>query len=832
MNILVNHTLRSIKSNKGQFATILITIIIVTALIFVSLTVGSLFYNLNVSIKSRLGSQTDITITGDIFSEARLNEFIANNSDKIEYVDTYLELGALFKNEDSKDNSSKVVMVEATDTKLLAERYPEMLLIQEEYKEFYQYPSVWVGQSFVDENSLEIGDEVEIYLEMYRSYQKMTITYIFENEGFFANSTVNNVIIDYDSINAKGMLNLANIKLINDSDYDQVSKDLYEYMGNDNLTVDSSIDYEFIESIVEDNQQLLNISLIFIVALMLFILFTSYLVVTKNRLNEMVIFKAVGATPTQTTLLMVIEAIIYGVIGASIGLALGRICMGIAVEKVIPTFTDAIQFTFMDYFISFILGVAMSVAGAIIPVVNISKENIRQLTASNMKMPKDVPIYILAIVSVLLVACILLLIFVQSIALYTTIALIIIGAIWVVLIIPYVITAVSKLFSFGNGAHRIASFSIKRNSFSRTLSAMVGSVITFTFIVISIITIIISALTPFNTRFEGDFVIQAIDDSDLNIVNDEIDGIYGVESSFVYNYTSCMWITDTQTKNYFVYTVDNSDAIEGLTEGVTDEVIERFNSETNPVIISYDLEQRFGLEIGDKLNITIGDEVALKGTLDSEFVVVGIDYAMANTDRIMVISSDDFTIGGEIVDSYDSMIFVNAQDYVWQSDLYGQLRDSVENDYCYILEFDNWAYASSIGIDGIISLLTILQIVVSGVALIGIINLTIVTLLSRKREFEIYNSVGMDKKRYLTIILGEGVIIAVCGALIGLVLSIIVNRLMPTFAIMIDRFIVYEFFPINIVITIGICIALYILIYLITSAIRKGKYVFDRNVIN
>ncbi|NLL56655.1 MAG: ABC transporter permease [Clostridiales bacterium] len=830
MNILVRHTLRSIKRNSGQSVVIILTIILVTAMLFVALTIGDLFYNLNVALDSRLGSSTDITLTGDVFATSKLNEFIKKYDKDIEYVDTYLQIGALFKNQDAYDKTSKAVLVEATDTLQLAKRYPEMLIVAQEYNYSYQHPAVWVGKSFMEENKLECGQVVEIYLDMYHSYQKMTITYVFENQGFFANSTVNNLIIDYSSVNAKGMLNLANIKLSNDANYRAISKALYEHMDNENLTVSPSVNYEKVARVVKNNQLLLNVSLVFIVALMLFILFTSYLVVTRNRVGEMAIFKSVGATSLQTALIMISEAILYGVIGASVGLIIGRIGMGLAVMYTIPQFISAVTFSFSDYVFSFLLGITISVLGAILPVINVSKESVRSLTASNVKIAKKGSLPALIISTVLLVVCVILLVTLTKYALAVTIALVVAVALWIILIIPYVIKAISWLFTHGAGSHRIAGFSIKRNSYSRTLSAMVGSIITFSFIVISIINIIIYAVTPYNARFESDFVIESIDGSDLSNVRETVSGIKGVKDAFLYYEVPCRWELGTQIVDYRVYTVDNIDAVEGISEKVSKQTLDLFNKELRPVIVSYDLMQRLNLEIGQEISITLGDKDYQKGTLGGKFKIIGIDYAMTSTDRVMIIPESALTIDGEKV-SAKSMIFVNASQNVWKKDLYSHIRDKIETQYSYILEFDNWAYATSVGIKGIANLLMALQIIVSLVAMVGVINLTIVTRLSRKQEHHIYSAVGMDKKGYTITAVCEGFIIALTGGIIGFILSFIINRLMPSFAILIDRYVVFKLLPWYIPAMALASILMYTLVYLAIYIAKKTKYVYDRGVI-
>ena len=830
MNILIKHTLRSIKSNWGQFAVIIMTIMVVTAMLFVAFSIGDLFYNFNVSVDSRLGSSTDISLSGDLYSKAKLNEFINDNSKDIEFVDNYLQMGALFKNENASDKTSKLVMVEATDTKIMAKRYPNMLKISEELKGNYEYPSVWVGKSFVDENNLNIGDEIKIYLDMYRTYQTMTITYIFENEGFFANNVVNNLIIDYESINAKGMYNLSYIKLVDSGKYDEISTNLYDYMGNDNLSVSRAVDYEKVHRIVNNNQLLLNVSLIFIVALMLFILFTSYLVVANKRISEIVVFRAAGATPMQTTLIMLLESAIYGTFGAVLGIMLGRLGMGIAVRQVIPNFASAVTYDFSDYFVSLILGIGISIFASLIPIVNISKVKIRQLTTGSNNLAKKVSPLVFVIVTLLMVSNILVLIFVENATIVATVTLTIIVATWVALIVPYIIKLLSKLFSMGKGSHRIAGLSIKRNTSSRTLASMVGSIIVFTFLVVSIISIVISAITPSNERFEADFVAQSVDKIDYQEIRQDIIGTVGVQDAFLINMEPSRLVQGNQTYEYTTFTVENSEAINSIAKGVTKEVKTRFDMTLHPIILSYDMAQRCGLEIGDKMQIELGNKEITEGKLDNEFVVVGMDYAKTNNDRCVVISASDLMQNGVLINANSSLILVNAKKGVWVRDLYLQLRDNLEQKYCYILKYDDWAYATNVGMRGIQELMKILQILVSVVALIGVINLAIITLLNRKREFTIYYSVGMDKKRYIITMLIESIIIGLSGAIIGVILSIIVNRLLPVFAKLIDRYLVMQIFPVTIPIIVGIAMLIFVIIYIIVSLIKKTNYIYDRNV--
>ncbi len=830
MRILFNHTLRSIKSNPGQFFVITLTIIVITCMLFVSLTVGDLFYNLQLSLNSRIGKEADVRMEG-IFSEARLREFYEENVSSVEYIDTYMQYGGLFRNFYSEDSVSKVILIEATNLREFYERHKDTLTLYQYYEFSYHYPEVWLGKSFAEENNLKAGDTVEIYLEYTKSYQKMTVSYIFENYGMFANSVINNVMVDFSTVSSRGILTTAYFNLKDGVDRTKFMSDLNNFMNNTELKIAPAVDYADINRVVSNNQQLLNVALVFIIALILFILFTSYLVMAKNRLNELVTFKTAGATNAQLVLIMVFEGIFYGAIGAVIGLILGRAGMAFAASKVIPNFPDAVQYKVTDYIISFILGIIISAAAAVIPSIKASKDSVRSLISGSVKEIKKPPFILVPIAVVLVVACILLIVFLPDISVAVLAVLLVIMAVLIMTVMPYVINGISYLFRKGKGPSQIAFFSVKRNSFNQTLSSLIGSVMVFTFLVVSIINIIVYALKPYNERFQSDFVVESVDNTNLRDTATELEKVYGVNNAYYYGYDTFIWQNGNLNQEYLVYGVDNINSIKYISSGVSAESLQAFSGTVNPVIVSYDLIQRFGLKINDKIKLDIGDKNSgVKHTLYGEFTIVGIDYAMTKNDRVMIIFNDSFVVDREEYKPDGKMVFVITDKNVPNKDLYYDLRDRLEGTG-YILEYNDWAYATSVGIRGVITLLNILQIMISLVAFIGIINLTIVSRLERNREFNIYRSVGMDKKGFSILSICEGLIIGLSGGVIGFFMSVVLNRLMPTFAIMIDRYLNNSIVPISIPIIIFSAAALYMLTYFVVAISGKRKTEIERNIL-
>ncbi|MDD4316498.1 MAG: FtsX-like permease family protein, partial [Clostridia bacterium] len=574
MNIILNHTLRSVKNNRTQIAVIVTTIAVVTLMIFVALSMTGLFYNINVASQSRLAGDTDIGLSGgELFPLAKLEDFVSDNKQKVLYADCYLQIGGLVKTADV----TKIIMVEATDLETLNSRYPQKLATKEATQTVAEYPSVWIGEDFAAELDVVAGGTIELFFEGAERFEKMTVSRILYNRGFFADSNVNNVFIDFSSINHRGMINLGYLKLADDGDYAVVEQQLQAHMKNDAIVLKTSIDTQRIGEIIVNNTRLLNIALAFIMAIMVLILFTSYLVIARGRLNEMIIFKAAGASPAQTTLIMLTEVILYGIIGAAVGLALGRAGMAVMSKALIPNFPGAISYDLWKYFAAFFLGVGVSALSAIFPVLRISRKSVRELSSGIVKDVRYAKPVIIVGLSALLATAVTLLFVYEAWIVPLTFAVIALFACWVYFVVPYVVRLFSRIFALPGGESRVASFSIKRNSSTNVLTILVGSVVTFSFIVVSVISLVITAITPYNSRYSADYVVSSTENADFGELSEKLQNVEGVTDIVYYKIADYEIPRQNQSPlKYKVVGVSAASALSYATKGVDAETIQKF----------------------------------------------------------------------------------------------------------------------------------------------------------------------------------------------------------------------------------------------------------------
>lgn len=832
MGTLLRHTIRSSDSNKGQVAIIIITVMVVTAMLFVALTMFDVFYNINMNENDRvaqgadmlLGSNTD---SMEFFSQSRLERCLEEGDIKNYY--TFSKFSSILKT----DEVSRVVLVEATDmSKYLTEHTLKYIDEFNEktpnpdvyYPESGAYNNVIVGETFAKNADIKVGDLIEIYLPTHNKYTQLLVKYIAKNEGIFGSNADINVLVDYEAVGASGQLTAAYINFTSPNLYDKYEKIFQEEFPS--VDVGEGNRESDVMDIVRNNTSLLIIGLIFLVAMMMIILFTAYLIIARNRMNEMVVFKSAGATPTQITFIMLLEVVFYAVIGGVMGLALGRALMGIAVYKILPLVHNAINYAIWKYIVAFICAILVTICAALGPIIKVSRKSVRELTSSSQKVAKPVNVWVFVAITIALVGTTIGYKFMSGTAvLVMSVVLLIIMIAWVYCAIYYTIKGVSFLMKKIKpaGAFSLAGRTVERNGAMHTVTILLAVVIAFSFLVVEVVDLVKAATVPFRSRYDAEYTVllnQEPSDKGYDGVNEYIKGIDGISDSGYFNSKDFI-MPGTEDDEWTIYGVSDYPTLAhcssgGLSEGFESE----WNNTPNALVVSQDMLLRYRWKVGDTIRTKV-DSLDFQYE-EVEFKIVGVDYSVTEYDRIAYAKHS-------AIEKYSgySIYLIQKADDVDVNDAFISLRNGVEAlkyKNCYALTFDEWAYATTKNLSGIGLLLTFLQIAVYVVGFMGLVNLSIVTVFDRKREINLYKLSGMSSKDYMAFAFGEGVIVALSGGIIGLIIGFIMNQLLPNMGSIVDKFLAYQIFPLSVLVIFAIAFALFVLLWqLIAVANRKSK---------
>ena len=840
MKAFLRHILRSADSEKGQVAVIVITIAIVTCMVFITFGMYDVFFNLNMAEYDRVAEGADMLLgdnfnAGETFSKARLERILANEPESdIKDIYYFVKFPTILKT----DTDSKSVLIEATDLeKYLTEKEVKYVEIFDEntanpdlpFNEAGGYSSLIVGDSFAKEAGLKAGDLVEVYLPTYSMYTSLVVRAVALNEGIFGSTTDLNVLVDFSAVGNQGQISAVYINFTDEALFEKYEELFATYFPNVECGEGNS--YSEVKSIVTNNTLLLSIALVFLVVTLGLILFTSYLIISRNRMSEMIIFKSAGATPNQVAGIMLAEVGFYAVVGGVIGLMLGRVMMGVVTKALLPHAPHAVTYPFWKFLVSFVISVAVSIISTLVPVIQVSKKTVRELSSSGFKVSKPANLITFIVSSVLVLGIAITYVFLEGIALLIlSVALVLAIAFWIYTAIYYVTAFISMIAQkIGKGgASYIAGISVKRSGAMRTVTTLIAVVIAFSFLITQVVGIVKNATIPFRERYTADYVVLSQDDmelADYDLIKGtalNVNGINGVGWFNSVDYTFLNSETDLT-----IYGVGDHWALEHCTTGLDSGVEARWKSVDNPIVLNQNVAMMLDAEIGDEVSFNPVPE-DYKSEVHT-FTIVGIDKSVSQWDMVAYC---DYKHNYRMA-PYGTFLITASE---VSDETFVELRDAIEKldvTNTFALTYHEWAYAEQESFAGVGTLLTLLQILVWVISILGVGNISIVTVYDRRNEFKLYKLSGMSGGDYLKFAFAEGIITALSGGVLGFMAGYAVNMLVPSLGSIIERYSAFNVMPWQLIVTFAIGVVAFMVLWMLIALVNRNvkiKSINERNL--
>lgn len=833
MKLIWRHTLRSTAGNPLQAAVVLLTVVFATALIFAGFAMSDLFYDMTRAEYNRNAQDADIMVgthspSSELFSAARLEEAVAEKGG-VTRLETFLKLGGIVKT----DEVTMTALVEAVDLETYFNTHA--VRFTEHYQAggtdgstaVHEYRAAVVGQRTAKEYGIKAGDVIEVYLATYNHYAKLRVDYVAMDEGVFASPSANIILTDFRSVGNLGQINAAYLTLDGTVSYDDYVEYLEELFPSAEIGEGDSETY--VRNISDGNTTLFTVAVAFIVALMAFILATSYMIIGRNRISELVIFKAAGASPAGTAAVILTEVLWYALLGGLGGLLLGRFCIGVAGYVLLPPAAGGIKDVAWKYIVSLLLSIAVTVLSTLGSVISISKKTVREMTSDNAREAKR-PNYIVGAVSALtLTGCAVGVRFAKGMGMYLVIVGLVIS---LAVLIAFATAAVLQFVAFlagkmrVKGAFELATRTVKRNKGVRTVTSLSAALITFAFLVVQIIGLVNGALVPFRSRYSSaDYVVTADelkDKEEIEKVEEILRDGYGIRATG-YMVSTNMRFLDDEDREISLYGLSDFATLNRM-------VSPKFNAEIRtqwlesdcPIVLSRDMALRWNLKAGDTLTLrTVGDDFK---DIIFTFTVVAFDETVTEWDQIGYVRFGDLS---EVTNGVT--YFVEREENADPADTFLALRDRVERLRIkggYALPFDEWAYgAMNQSLSGVRTLLTLLQIAVYAVGILGIVNLSVAVAMDRQKELRVYRMTGMDKKFQLNYAFAEGLMMALAAFIAGVLTSFALNQILTPLGSVLDKYMTFPIFPWSALIAGGIGLVVITAVWVGTAVFTKEKTV-------
>lgn len=507
----------------------------------------------------------------------------------------------------------------------------------------------------------------------------------------------------------------------------------------------------------------------FSLTISIFIIYSSYKVITLDRLPVIGTFRSIGATQKAVSRILLLESLFYGSLGGLLGIPAGMLILKLLLQGMGQSLSRGIAIPIvispLSIIISFTVAIAVSLLSAWYPVSQASRLPIKDVVLGTVE-EKNIPRRFIVGLGILLFLISLILPKLASgTMLYLAGGFSLLGLIAAtILIIPPVTNLISMGLEhlYGLVFHnegRLAARNLRDNK-------SITQNITLLFISISAV-IAISVVGNFVTTYIRDVFngaeIQGFADGQMSPAFveqvEEMDGIDKVLPLFVFkNEVQGNGITFSRleaTDNLEWYS--SMFALHYTTNSQEKQVFSAFAAKRS-IILSESCMERTGFSVGDTLTLSDGDA-------ENSYVVAG-SFKSRATDVEAVISSS-YAASDFGRSTYGLLAYTAADPEA----IMVQIRDLFGNtsNWSRTVEEFNSDALSTVG--AFLQPMHSMTYFILLLATVGVINNLLINYMQKRRAIAMYKSVGLSNRQNIKMTLLEGFSSGLIGAVIAIFVS-------------------------------------------------------------
>ncbi|WP_447497561.1 ABC transporter permease [Clostridioides difficile] len=767
MKIILKYIFTNIKERKIRTAVMLLSIVLSTVLLFVSFSIGLSYESAQRKMAKGMYGTATISVQ-------------SKNPDILTNLEDIPDLNAI---------KSKVGVLESSAIYNKGGYYEEFSLISADLSQLNKInkPRLENGDSITDFSGDKIilpnrftskykikkGDSIT--LQIYgKSYTFQVSDIASYDTVFLRNTRGVNALLPKETLSKIINKGSGYTRVLIESE-EEITENLVNKLSKELSTEKYMVSNTINETkIISDaRQKTMPFFLIsfFALTLSIFIIYSSYKVITLERLPFIGTFRSIGANEKTVTRILMLESILYGSIGGLIAIPIGVVVLNLMLHGLGNSLEQGISIPVVispiGVIISVIVAIIVSSFSAYIPVKKASHLPIKNIVLGTVEEKNVSNRSILFIGSIMFILSILLPRISPENTLYLAGGFSLLGLIVAtIVLIPLITDIMSIVFEFvyknilGNEG-KLAARNMKNNK-------NIIQNITLLFISISAviaISVVGNFVKTYITDVFRDAELQGFADGKMNeeFIEDvrHMDGIKKILPLYVMNNEiSGNGVTLSRlegTDNIKLY--NSMFGINYTNFEIKKQVIEAFNDKRS-VILNEDTLKKVGLSIGD--TITLSND-----KYDFSYKIVGSFKSRANDVEAVIPSH--YAVNDFDKTNYVFLVYtaVNPDAVMIQirylfGDTYNWSR-TVE-------EFNNDSLNT---ISSFLSPMNKMTYFIFLLATVGIINNLLINYIQKRRSIAMYKSIGLSNKQNIKVTLIEGFTSGLLGAVIGIVISIL-----------------------------------------------------------
>ncbi len=776
MAIIIHFIIRNIIEKKFRTFLILFSITLSAALFFASVALsGTIEQTFMQRIKKYFGT-AQIVIWPNEKSPYWLHRIrkMEKLRDRFEYVVGAIEAGATY------DNKKETVNIDLKGYYLedLQKINPYMLK-----QEANLYPftgrKIIISRKLADKFQFRIGQYIELLMDGNKHY--FEVVGIAETYGMFQeDGQSNTTVVPRETLAgmfyAPGAVSVIYFKLKDPSRLFETISDLSKEYRR--YTVREPVSWAELKRYTQSVTTPFLIMVVLVLFMSVFIIYSSFKVITRERLPVIGTFRSIGATRRMTDLVLFLESLFYGILGGTAGCILGFAILYLMSVLMTPAWLrgvkTSIQFTPVQLIGTFVLALIIPLISSFIPIVKISKFSVKDIVLNSMEKPKPKRSFRLIIgVFSLIFAIVAPFLAPKQWALYIDVLSMLLAVSSIVIMVPYITSWFLKLFEhiytylLGNEGVLAAKNLRENKSILNNISLLaigISSLLMINTVSFSVIKEVANLFK--DATFEvWSWFPQA--DRRLEGIIRTVDGVKDTYGIYAANRIE---VDGTKERINLLQGINTNRYLDYWNisvDGNREQLIRQLDNDRN-IMLSFILKDKLEVQNGDLLTLRMkkGNRIyRVIGFFNS--LNWGGSHALMAEKYLKLDMSNRYYDNIYIKTSKDpSIVIANLQKKFKRYRPWMETKQQISDNE---VKSQQQMFLILQGF----SLMTLI------IGVFGVFNNLIISFLERKRSIAMMRSVGMSKQQTLKIILIESLTGGIIGGIVGIIAGTILVSQIP-----------------------------------------------------
>ncbi len=764
LKIILKYMVTNVKERKTRTAVMLLSILLSAALLFVSFSIGASYESAQRKMARGMAGSATLSVTR---SDGGIKDGILPELSSIHASVGMVEGTALY----SENGYYETIDLIAADLRKLSKINPPRLVNGGDISDF-SGSQVILPDRFTSKYGIKKGDTIT--LQVGETPISFTVAEIAAYDTVFLRHTRGaTALVPLSTLS--GLLDQTEgyteilVEPAEGVTTAELKNELAAMLPSEEYQISEVINEAQIEADARQKSMPFFLISFFSLTMSVFIIYGSYKVITLDRLPVIGTFRSIGATQKAVTGILLLESMLYGVIGGLIGIPAGILVLKLILRGMGESISQGIEIPVVispfSIFLSFSAAVTVSLLSAWIPVRRASRLPIKDVVLGSVE-ERAVPRRFIVMGGVILFAVSMILPKLASgKMLYPAGGFSLLGLITAtILMVPLLTNLICWGLEYLLGAvlgneGRLAARNMRDNK-------NVGQNITLLFISISAV-IAITVVGNFVTAYVGDVFrdaeLQGFADGYMEPqFVERVKNMEGIEKVLPLHVYKDQMQADGRTLSRLEATddLDCYSSMMGLQyteKGMKEQAVSAFAGQ-RAILLSESCMERMGFWAGDTISLT-GD------TGENEYRIAG-SFKSRATDVEAVIPSS-YAVVDFGASAYDFLAYTAADPeaiMIQIRSLFGETANWSRT----VEEFNEDALST---VSAFLQPMHSLTYFILLMAAVGVINNLLINYMQKRRSTAMYKSVGLSNRQNVKMTLIEGFVSGLIGAVIAIFVS-------------------------------------------------------------